>query len=250
MSKKINALILAVSLAVVITVAAVAPTFAAQEFPINANDTSKGSHGNVTVSLPVGGGAVAGHPTELVLSAYDYGESMNYADLLILAVWLPAMNSFVPIAVIGDQAPNAQVKGMWNNTAVYLEINGAVIRNNLKTVTDTQLNVWTEGHGATENLVLMANLTVPVQLDFTGLPSSVFGSSYAVPAMTLMFRGIGDSFPHEETLSFPSGISTTSTHVDIPAWVRVGIPAWLGNHALTVDGTIIYGETLTMNLPS
>lgn len=238
---------LAVCLAITLAVAIVIPTLAGSREDI-ANPEDKTNHGSVEINLPPGGAALANRPTTLVFLPYDYDESMNSADVLVVAMWIQSMNSFVPVAVINDQAPTAQIKALWNNTAVYLEVNGAVIRSNLKTVSDDQLQIWTSQHGIARDVVLMANLTVPVSLDFTGLPTTVFGSSFTVPVLTMMFRQIGDGFDHQEIQSFPNGYAVKSTHTDIPAWVHVSMPAW--GYSPTVSGIIIYHENQTLTPPA
>lgn len=255
MSKKRNfALITTILLAILIVTAAITPTLAFQK-QSETNSGSKGNHASVTLQLPPGGGALVGRPVDILLLAYDYGSLMGYSDVIIVTLWVPAMNQYVPLAVISDQAPNAQVKSLWNGTPVYMEVNSVVIRNNLKTVSDKELNVWMEyscsghGNGALDTKVLIANLTVPVLLDFTGLPSTIFGSVFTVPAMTLVFRAIDDGYLTEEVLTFPSGYSMKSSHTSIPAWVKASIPAWLSTHALTVSGVISYRETITMTGP-
>jgi hypothetical protein len=252
-TKRLFAATLALCLAVTIAVAIITPAFADPRNGV-ADSGGKTNRGTVEYNTPSGGGALANRPTDLIILAYDYDESMNNTDLLAVAMWVPSMNSFVPVAVIGDQAPNAQIKTLWNNTAVYLEVNGAVIRNNLVTVSDDQLEVWTEpartinNHGYANEIVLMANLTVPVQLDFTNLPAAAFGTAFSVPAMSLMFRGVGNAFAHEETQRFPNGYTIASVHIDIPAWVHIYVPAW--GYSPTVSGSILYHETSTIVPPA
>lgn len=249
MNKKSLYAIFAISLVITIAITIVAPTFATTKNNCN-NSNKRINHGTVEISLPPGGGALTGRPTDLVLLAYDYDKSMSYTDALVVAMWIPAMNRFVPLAVIADQVPNDDIKKLWNNSPVYLESNGVVIRNNLITVADKQLQVWTEEsrYNNAEDVVLTANLAEAVQLDFNGLPSATFGSAFKVPALTLMFRQIADGFAHEETQSFPSGYTLTSTHTDLPAWVHVSMPAW--GYSPTTSGTIIYHETSTILPPA
>jgi hypothetical protein len=242
--------VLALSLAVIIAVAAAAPALATY----NTNSTVfYDTHGSVVLQLPPSGGSpppagVAGHPTNVVLKAYDYDRRSGSADVLVVYIWVSASNSMIPIAAITDQTPTAIVKAIWNNTPVYSEVNGVVIRNNIKQVADKELDVWMEsvwtyygcgrnGYGYSNSETLMANLTVPVQLDFTGLPS-VFGSSFTVPPMTIMFRPIADGFREEG-----------ETGTDVPAWARVAIPKWLGPAELEVVGHITEHNVATYTLP-
>ncbi len=205
--------------------------------------------GNVIVSLPPGGGALAGRPTDIRLVIYDYNATRNYTDALFFYVWIPSLNIYNPMAIILDQPPVDQMKAVWNNTAIYLEVNGTVIRNNFKIVADNQLDVWVESAHGDEDTVLNANLTVPVALDFTNLPPAVFGTNLTVPAMALMFRGVADSFYHQETFTLQSGFKITTTHYDVPAWVRINIPTWIGGQTET-SGTILVREVTVVTPPT
>ena len=238
-----------------IAVAAVGASFATRRDPDPVDPNAMISHSNaanVILSLPPGGGALAGHPTNLRFVVYDFDQSMDNADAMIVYVWVASTNSYVPVAVIRDQAPSAGLTAFWNNTPVYLEVNGVVMRNNIKTVVDSQLDVWIDssannGHKAADT-VLIANLTVPVPLDFTGLPPAVFGLAFSVPPMSLMFRGIAGGFHHEETFTVPSGYTLLTVHTDVPAWVRATIPTWVG--LSEVVGTIMFHDTTTITPPA
>jgi hypothetical protein len=247
--------ILALSLAITFAVSAVAPALANNK-PSN-SIICYSNEASVVVQLPPGGGALTGRPTNLQFHPVDYDRRSGGADVLLVSMWVSALNAYVPMAAIADQAADANVKGLWNATPVYLEVNGVVIRNNLKTVSDKELDVWMEsawtysgcGRNSYSNTVtFMANLTVPVQLDFTGLPS-IFGSSFTVPPMTLTFREIGDGFSHEETTLLPSGYTVKTVHTDVPAWVRVTIPSW-GTTATEFAGTLLERDTSTLTPPS
>jgi hypothetical protein len=244
----------ALSLAIIITGASVGSTIATHRYPAPVDPNVAISHdnaANVFLNLPPGGGALAGHPTNIRFVVYDYDGLKNNGDSMTVYIWIASTNSYVPVAVIRDQAPTAGATAFWNNTPVYLEVNGVVMRNNLKTVADNQLDVWIESGNndhKTVDIVLMVNLTVPVPLDFTGLPSAVFGSAFAVPPTTLMFRGIADGFHHEETFTVPSGYKLLTVHTDVPAWVRATIPTWVG--LSEVVGTILYRDTTTITPPA
>jgi hypothetical protein len=254
--------ILALSLVAIVAVAAVIPALAFGKKNTNANVMYSDEAG-VAVELPPPGGAIAGHPTNLALSPYDYGRSPNGApgaDVLVIYIWVSAMNNYIPIAVINDQPPTAEIKAVWNGTPVYLEVNGVVIRNNIKTVADKELDIWTDttwtrdGWGGcgcgyyTKSEAFIANLTVPVgPLDYTGLPP-IFGSTWTVPAMTLTFRPIAEGYHSEETAVLPSGITIKSTYTSVPAWVRTSIPAWLNMGPADV-GTIRKGVVTTFTPP-
>ena len=96
------------SLAIIITVASVGSTFAIRHDPDPVDPNAIISHANaanVILNLPPGGGALAGHPTNLRFVVYDYDQSMGNADVMFVYMWVASLNSYVPIAAIGDQAP-------------------------------------------------------------------------------------------------------------------------------------------------
>jgi hypothetical protein len=219
-------------------------------FPTLANSTPRNSLteyatvAEVVLQLPPPGGALISRPSNLRISVFDYDKRSDSADALQVLIWVSALNTYVPIAFIKDQAWSAQEKAVLNNTAMYLEVNGVVIRDNLKVVADQELDVWMEkssehsgnGHWGWDNYgryiwqmsgdnTLLANLTIPVQLDYTGL-SSVFGSSFAVPKMSMRFVEIAEGHPTETAAVFPSGTTISSKTTAFPAWVGVVIPSW------------------------
>jgi hypothetical protein len=188
--------------------------------------------GHIRLDLAPPGGAVTGHPINMILSCYDYYKGpASKTDVIVVYIWVSTLNKYVPIAAIADQPANAQIKQFWNNTPVYLEVDGVVIRNNLKQVADKELDVWMEntwtcyGYCKGANEVLIANLTVPVgPLDYTGLPS-IFGSTFTVPPLEATFRQITESWQETETMLMPSG-TTTITSIRRDASVSVEMPAW------------------------
>jgi hypothetical protein len=238
--------VLALSLAVIISGVAVFPAIATGKK--NTHVTVEASNqGNVRLDLPPPGGApppagVAGHPTNLILSFFDYVKGpASGTDVIVVYIWVSALNKYIPIAAIADQPPNEQIKAFWNNTPVYLEIDSVVIRNNLKTVANKELDVWKEcarGHDD----ILIANLTVPIgPLDYTGLPA-IFGSTFTVPAMDVTFRPIAESWRELVTEVLPDGSTEKVTDTKVPAWVIAHIPAWF-NGAYLDAGGIVY-ETI------
>ena len=175
---------------------------------------------------------MTGHPIDLKFWAQDYEKRSGGADILNIIIWVSALNGYIPIAVISDQVPPAEVKAAYNGTPVYLEVDGVVIRNNLKTVADKELDVWMQtewtrdGWTYVKNKSFIANLTVPVgPLDFTGLPP-IFGSTFTVPAMTLTFSEIAAGTRNTITTVQP-GFTWTQTSTLVPAFVIVDVPAWL-----------------------
>ena len=107
MNKKIFLAILALSLAVIITVAAVAPAIAHSNQCDDDNDspiTNYGSGGSVHVQLPPG---EPSHPTILMIDAYDINKwsSFGAMDVMMVWLWVPSLNLHAPVALISDN-PN------------------------------------------------------------------------------------------------------------------------------------------------
>jgi hypothetical protein len=199
---------------------------------VNKNLTAYNA-GHIRLDLAPPGGAVTGHPTNMILSFYDYYKGpASGTDVIVVYIWVSSLNKYVPIAAIADQPANAQIKQFWNNTPVYLEVDGVVIRNNLKTVADKELDVWMENTwtcygrwNVPNDEVLIANLTVPVgPLDYTGLPP-VFGSTFTVPPLEATFHQITESWRETGTTTMPGG-TTTITSIRRDASVSVEMPAW------------------------
>jgi hypothetical protein len=222
--KTILGTLLALSLAAIITIAAVTPALASKP-QSNPGSVTYSNDGWVCVQLPPPGGAMTGHPIDLKFWAQDVEKRSGGVDVLNIIIWVSALNSYITIAAIADQVPTAEVKAAYNGTPVYLEINGVVIRNNIKTVADKELDVWMERARGHDD-IFIANLTVPVgPLDFTGLPP-IFGSTFTVPAMTLTFSGIAEGSRQTTTANLP-GFTWSQTSTMVPAFVIVDIPAWL-----------------------
>ena len=259
-NKLILGTILILSLVLTVAVTAVAPAIANSSSTNSRTEYS--TEGEVVLQLPSGGGALASRPTNLKILALDIDRRSGGYDKMMILLWVSAINTYTPIALISDQAPTAFDKAQWNNSAVYLEVNGVVIRNNLKTVADKELDVWQEfkctsygcgqyGWSNPGEETLHANLTVAVQLDFTGLPP-VFGSSFAVPAMDLQFVGIASGIPFEDKSVLPTGATIYDKGNGVPAWVMAFVPTWgfagIGNQYF--DGIISNQLVTTITLPS
>ena len=251
--KLILGTILTLSLLLTVAVTAIAPAIGNN--PPSNSLTKSGTIAEVVLQLPTPGGAIASHPTNLRILPFDYDRRSGSADALRVSIWVSAINTYVPVAFISDQPWGAQEKAIMNNTNMYLEVNGVVIRNNLKVVTDKELGVWQEskwtcyGHGwsVPGDETLIANLTIPVQLDFTGLPP-IFGPSFAVPAMSMKFVGIAEGSPLQGTLpTLPSGAKAIEKYTGVPAWAFVAIPAWGGSWYFA--GAIGENYVITFTLP-
>ena len=96
--------------------------------------------------------------------------------------------------------------------------------------------------------VLIANLTVPVgPLDYTGLPSSVFGSTFTVPVMDVTFRPTAESYQEEVTEVNPDGSMEETTTTKVPVWVFPRIPAWFNGPCMDVG--LVWHETIITTMP-
>lgn len=244
--------ILTLSLAVIIAVATVAPTFANSCPTDPATVTSYGTTGTVILQLPSG---VPSHPTTLEIGVSDASSRSTFGatDLMLVDLWVPQANRFVPVASISDN-PNpdsyAFSKMVFNNTPIWMP----PLMQNYFNVTDEELEVRMHGNVLTVNLTKAINIKLPFNL--LPLPYSSWGNlSFTLPPMTLMFRGIDEPFRDEKTYSFLpkpplSGYTWKEERLLVPAWVEVEIPAWLGGHTFDFVGRIGKHQTNTFIPPT
>ena len=212
--------------------------FAQSQTPSTAssNVVTYANGGNVILSLPQG---VPSHPVNLRIAVSDISDKSDFGgpDVMQVSVWAPALNTYVQVAILStntDPAAIAWIKGVVNATPVW---SPPALQNYFVLAAD-QLQVWMDGP------ILMANLTTSVSVT---LPDAL-GGNFTIPPMTLMFRPIDSGFVHDETIVLAkpqfSGWTINSTHVDVPSWVRVIVPAWLGStHFETVGTQTIHGTT-------
>lgn len=220
-------MVLALSLAVIIAVAAVAPALAngnqSDDKKSDSLTTFYGSGGDVILQLPSG---VPSHPINLRFEVYDFNKESSFGamDAMFVAVWVPAINRYFAGAVISDN-PNpdfyAFAKTVLNGTPFWSPLAGMA---NIFQVADEELEVRRHGD------VLMANLTKPINITLSTIP---WGGNFTLPPIALEFRGIGDVFRDEASTLLPkplmSGYTISQTFLDKPAWVRVWIAQWLGS---------------------
>ncbi len=201
--------------------------------PANSLDTSLvayGSHGEVTVQLPP---AIPAHPTALRLVASDINSSSTFGarDNLIVWLWIPAYNNFIPAAMIttGNSDVLTYFKTLYNGTPIW----NPPLEPNIINVSSSVLQVSKQGD------IIIANLTVPqkITLPFDQMNGTQFqalgNQTFTLPALMLTFRPIGSPFNYEEStqiLPHPplSGYTVNLTSVQSPAWVQVSIPQWIG----------------------
>ena len=244
--------ILALSLAVIVAVAAVAPTFANSCPTDPATVTIYGPSGTVNLQLPSG---VPSHPTTLQIAIGESSSRSTFgaADTMIISLWVPQANRFVPVASISDK-PNpdsgAFFKMVFNNTPIWMP----PLMQNCFNVTDEELEVRMHGDVLTANLTKALYISLPFNV--MPQPYSSWGNlSFTLPPMALMFRGIDEPFRDEKTYSFLpkpplSGYAWKEERLLVPAWVKVEIPAWLGGSYFEVVGHIGKHSTQTFIPPA
>jgi hypothetical protein len=236
---KIATAILTLITAAILTLAVFVPTIAIDQQDSSASH-AYGRHGEVTIQLPTG---VPTHPTCLRLVASDIDNSSTYGgrDNIIVSLWIPIYNNFVPVAAITDASVDAinYFKILYNNTPIWTP----PLLPNIINVSSDVLQVWKQGD------IIIANLTVPqtIKLPFDQMNGSAFqafgNQTFSLPALTLTFRPIGMGFYYEESIqAVPhpplSGYTVRLTSIQSPAWVQVQIPKWLGAGPFEVTGHI------------
>jgi hypothetical protein len=253
MNRKISAIVLSLSLVVIVTVAAFAPTLADNnkgQNKDNLNVVTYGQHGEVVLQLPTPSNATPpaapgtpSHPTclRLVANEYDKKSTFGAYNTLLVALWIPVANTFVPVAQINDVSNpdlDAYLHALFNNTPVWNSIMPNVID-----VNDHDLDVWKEGEVIMVNLTTTVKITLPFNL-MIGTPYAVWGNqTFSLPPMTLMFRPTAHGFEWEEsTVLVPhppfSGYTIKLNSLMSPAWVKVDIPTWIKGSWLECSGHI------------
>jgi hypothetical protein len=249
---KIFAAVMTLSLAVIITIATVAPTLASN--PNYTQIMACGNAGYVALQLPSnatppGQPGTPNHPTTLIFWASDDSRRSTFgaADELIVLMWHPIDNRFTPVAVITDNPERAEfAKILWNGTYVWYDFyilppnTRTNIAPNVIQVAPTELEVWTQDEA------LMVNLTKPVKIALPAYhmstnPDKYSNQTFILPPMTLTFRATGNIFKDDTTLVLTGYTGASGYTVKIramaqPAWVRAVIPDWLGQYGLEFTG--------------
>jgi len=215
-------IILMLSSLIVTVVATMAPTMAYS--PSN----SKKFYGATTEldvwlpsnsTPPAPAGAATNHPSPLIIGAFDYDRRSAFgeADELWVHKWDSYLNAFQPIAVITDNAAEAEfLKTVWNNTYVWMQAAPNVILfPNVILVEPKDLEVWTTSSGNSKNGrwdtddygrtvwtttsdTLWINLTKPVKITLPAVlnPATVslvfVDQSFTVPPMTIDVKSTSD----------------------------------------------------------
>jgi hypothetical protein len=233
LNKKILAAILALSLAVVITVAAFAPALAHNDrddqgkvppAPVPGVEYVYGTSGYVILNLPQG---ALYNKTNLQLGFMDVDKrsTKGAEDTLTVRIWVPSTSRFGAIVMIDDN-PIAidSLKKMYAGIPVLLPI----------LVGDTDLEVWRE-HDVT-----IVNLTKPVDIKFGSPAPQIYKDlNFTLPPMTLRFIKTGEVYENSESnATYPSGWTGSTTSHYAPAWASVVIPSWTGSTQIPTAGVL------------
>ncbi len=217
----------------------------AQSVTGNGNSILYATGGMVVLHMPAGGGALANRPTDLLITASNvyHGEGVFFgtANTLQIQVWVPPLNSFLPIATITDNNdPNFL-------TWVKSLTNGSAISQNIIQLQGSPDPLFV---GRTGDIVTV-NLTVPVNIAVGDpFPAYLKALNFTLPPFTLEFRSIGAAFQTSTTTVSPTSGWTIQTSAWVePAWTRVWVPQWLGSNYLATDGTITLDANITYISP-
>jgi hypothetical protein len=164
------------------------------------------------------------------LRCFDFNKDSAFgeADGIFVYVFSPVAKTYVLVGFITDN-PNPQyLKDLWAGTNVWKTGYENVIK-----LAPDQLEVYTDsttsnGNGnrdatGTNNDMLLVKLTVPVTMTHPHI-------NFEVPAMTLKFRPIAESYYDTATnVVLPSGYSRQPiATMRTPAWVEESVPSWFG----------------------
>jgi hypothetical protein len=165
LNKKVLGTLLSLSLAVIITVAAVVPALAhgnqCDDDKSASLTTFYGSGGNVVIQLPQG---IPSHPTALGILVLDVDKWSTFGamDIMAVSIWIPQLNSLFPVVVISDSTnPDfyAFFKTVYINSAIW----APPIMPNIIQVADKELEVHRHGDVLTANLTVPVNISLPFQ---------------------------------------------------------------------------------------
>jgi hypothetical protein len=254
-NKKVLGTVLALFLAVIIAVVAVVPALAYGNkrdcYKSDSFTTFYGSGGNFNLQLPPG---VPSHPTDLRFEVFDFNRRSTFGsmDAMIVALWVPALNGYVPVAVVSD-SPNPEffdhAHTVLGGTPLWNPAKGF---SNIMQVSEAELEVHKRGN------VLTAELTVPVEiaLPFQNLPPFAFlgDLSFTLPPIKIEIRGFDSIFKDEAVQNLQpspplSGYTITQNTMNKPAWVRVWSTPWLGAAPQYTTGTLYVHVTRTYTPP-
>jgi hypothetical protein len=236
--------VLALSLAVIIAVAAVAPALAGSGTkPI----AIYGDGGTVVLQLPEG---IPSHPTTLKISVGDFDKRSTYGayDTLFVSLWIPAYNGFMTVACLETNIvhSNSLSRPFFAGSFVW---SPPLFPNDFQ-VLGNELEVWKHGDSITATLTKSIDISLPFNL--LPAPFKDWGDlSFTLPPMTLEFVEIPASPKYiDVAYGVPSGWSIKLTEWDKAAWVSVMIPQWLGAEPLTATGYVFHNRVAVFTPPS
>jgi hypothetical protein len=199
-----------------------------------------GEHGEVILQLPQPSNAtnsnMPSHPTtlRLVASSFDDRSSFGASDTLLVLLWIPATDQFVPVAQINsvsDPTLDTHIQALWNGTPIWNPIMHNVIDVN-------GFSVSREGSLIIANLTVPVTITLPFNL-MSGTPNAGWGNlTFVLPPLALTFHPIGSPVPLHEVVKLPSGFTLDINSLMNPAWVRADIPMWIKNSWIECSGHI------------
>ena len=147
--------------------------------------TTYGEHGEVILQLPQPSNAtnsnMPSHPTtlRLVASSFDERSSFGASDTLLVLLWVPAVDQFIPVAQINsvsDSSLDAHIQALWNGTPIWNPIMHNVID-------VTTFSVSREGSLIIANLTTPVTITLPFNL-MTGTPNAAWGNlTFVLPPL-------------------------------------------------------------------
>jgi hypothetical protein len=221
--------LLALSLAIIIVVAAIAPTVAKHKSDGSIVTYSYG--GSVTLQLPQG---VPPHPTTLMIHASHIEKQGDAplrgpADTFLVYLWIPTLNRFVPVAEISDNpdpAGHTLIREVLLGTAVWRP----GLMENSFIAEDEDIEIRMRGDVLLVNLTKGVHVSLPFQL--LPAPMNALGDlSFDLPPIALEFRGFDSTYKEESTQYLNpaqglSGWTIAGTSIYKPAWVRTWIQQW------------------------
>lgn len=228
--------ILMLSVLIVTVIAALAPAVA------TSNDSSIVNYGTgarATFLLPSSGGALAGRPTSLSIEVWDFDRRSETGpfDFMQIQLWVPGINTYLPIAAVMDIPVPDWFKKEWNATVVSF--------GNAFYVAGKELEVWVEegssmgnGHWSWDkhgrctwvvpgNDVLYANLTKALYINRTSSNPLIGNLSFTLPPTMMVFVKTAEGKYQELVSPLGSGWTQTIKETKVPAWVEIIIPSWV-----------------------
>jgi hypothetical protein len=198
--------------------------------------------GVVVLHLPTAGGNLTGRPTDLQITAsyVNNGDGVWFGpgNTMQVALWVPDVNAYVPVAQITDNSNPAFLAWLQNvSRGSPLAQNVAILKGNLM--------VTTAGD------IVTVNLAAPVNIKFGDpLPAFYKALNFTLPPFTFEFHPTGAAFAtNSVTVNPTSGWSIQSSAIVEPAWTKVLIPQWLGATPVAFDGTINVMGNVTYTPP-